>query len=68
MPLDNAPRGPAKWGWKQCWKCLTWHRPEGVIPSAGGTEYQCKDPAWCSRQAGVGRGEMKADTGEVHSQ
>lgn len=58
---------PASHGYVQCARCGTWRRPEGVArtPAREGLETlpACVESAWCSAQAGVGKGRLEADTG-----
>ncbi|GMV19070.1 MAG: hypothetical protein AMXMBFR56_72940 [Polyangiaceae bacterium] len=57
---------PSDQGFVRCSRCGTWRRAEFVArtPARDGLETlpACVDVAWCSKQAGVGKGELTGAT------
>ena len=57
---------PADHGYLKCIRCGTWRQPEWLTWEGHDTSRRwCQDVAWCSAMAGMGKGELDADTGEV---
>ena len=62
---------PADHGYLQCDRCGTWRTKDAVgTPASAGylghpppAMTVCLDVAWCSAQAGAGKGLLDADTG-----
>lgn len=55
---------PADHGYIRCIRCGTWRQPEWLTwDEHDASRRWCQDVAWCSAQAGQGKGAMEADTG-----
>jgi hypothetical protein len=61
---------PADHGYRWCSRCCVWVPAEAVQPNGNKPDegWMCLDVAWCSAQAGWGRGAMEADTGDQNAQ
>jgi hypothetical protein len=66
---------PADHGYVRCARCKTWRRIDEtrppkeagyfIAPEHALVKPVCIDIAWCGSQAGVGKGELSADTGNT---
>lgn len=58
---------PAEQGFVRCMWCGTWRRADAAMrvhldQEFGDLLWKCRDRAWCSSQAGVGKGELTGAT------
>lgn len=57
IPGFDQAGDPRRHGYVRCARCGTWRPDEATVLLVVEGEV-CVDRAWCSRQAGVGKGEL----------